>query len=50
MAAGFRAMQETVGFAEHALEVMEELGATIVDCDTGDVFEYTDDEFTALLV
>jgi len=39
----------TVGFAEHALRVMEELGATIVDCDTGDVFEYTDDEFTALL-
>jgi amidase len=28
---------------------MEELGATVVDCDTGDVFEYTDDEFTALL-
>ena len=28
---------------------MEELGATIVDCDTGDVFAYTDDEFTALL-
>jgi len=39
----------TVGFAEHALDVMESLGATIVDCDTGDVFEYTDDEFTALL-
>lgn len=39
----------TVGFAEHALDVMQELGATIVDCDTGDVFEYTDDEFTALL-
>src|SRR4051794_9817974 len=39
----------TVGFAEHALNVMEGLGATIVDCDTGDVFEYTDDEFTALL-
>lgn len=39
----------TVGFAEHALHVMEQLGATIVDCDTGDVFEYTDDEFTALL-
>src|SRR6185503_6429376 len=38
----------TVGFAEHALEVMADLGATIVDCDTGDVFEYTDDEFTAL--
>jgi amidase len=39
----------TVGFAEHALEVMADLGATIVDCDTGDVFAYTDDEFTALL-
>jgi len=39
----------TVGFAEHALQVMADLGATIVDCDTGDVFEYTDDEFTALL-
>ena len=41
--------QSSVGFAEHALDVMAELGATIVDCDTGDVFEYTDDEFTALL-
>jgi amidase len=39
----------TVGFAEHALSVMESLGATIVDTDTGDVFAYTDDEFTALL-
>jgi len=38
-----------VGFAEHALEAMRALGATVVDCDTGDVFEYTDDEFTALL-
>jgi amidase len=41
--------QSTVGYAEHALQVMQDLGATIVDCDTGDVFEYTDDEFTALL-
>jgi amidase len=41
--------EETVAFAEHALEVMESLGATIVDTDTGDVFAYTDDEFTALL-
>src|SRR6266700_3922977 len=40
---------ETVEFAEHALSVMESLGATIVDTDTGDVFAYTDDEFTALL-
>jgi amidase len=39
----------TVGYAEHALQVMKDLGATIVDCDTGDVFQYTDDEFTALL-
>src|SRR4030095_12265995 len=41
--------EHTVAFAEHALIVMETLGATIVDCDTGDVFAYTDDEFTALL-
>jgi amidase len=41
--------QSTVGYAEHALHVMEHLGATIVDCDTGDVFQYTNDEFTALL-
>ena len=41
--------QHTVRFAEHALDVMESLGATIVDKDTGDVFQYTDDEFTALL-
>jgi amidase len=41
--------QGAVGFAQHALDVMADLGATIVDCDTGDVFEYTDDEFTALL-
>jgi amidase len=39
----------TVGYAQHALEVMQYLGATIVDCDTGDVFAYTNDEFTALL-
>jgi amidase len=41
--------QDTVAFAENALSVMESLGATIVDTDTGDVFAYTDDEFTALL-
>ena len=39
----------TVAFAENALSVMESLGATIVDVDTGDVFDYTGDEFTALL-
>lgn len=41
--------EETVAFAEHALDVMQSLGATIVDTDTGDVFAYTADEFTALL-
>src|SRR4030095_1893537 len=41
--------EETVAFAENALDVMESLGATIVDTDTGDVFAYTGDEFTALL-
>ncbi len=41
--------EETVAFAENALAVMESLGATIVDTDTGDVFAYTADEFTALL-
>ncbi|HEY6111938.1 MAG TPA: amidase family protein [Chthoniobacterales bacterium] len=40
---------ETVKFANQALEVMQSLGATIVDTDTGDVFAYTDDEFAALL-
>ena len=39
----------TVGFAENALDVMESLGATVVDVDTGNVFDYTGDEFTALL-
>ncbi len=41
--------EHTVAFAENALAVMASLGATIVDTDTGDVFAYTDDEFTALL-
>src|SRR5437764_4156335 len=41
--------EETVHFANHALDVMAGLGATIVDTDTGDVFAYTGDEFTALL-
>jgi amidase len=41
--------EETVAFAENALNVMQSLGATIVDTDTGDAFVFTDDEFTALL-
>jgi amidase len=39
----------TVAFAETALSVMESLGATVVDVDTGDVFAYNGDESTALL-
>jgi amidase len=39
----------TVAFAENALSVMESLGATVVDVDTGDVFAYSGDEVTALL-
>jgi amidase len=39
----------TVDFANNALAVMQSLGATILPTDTGDVFAYTDDEFTALL-
>src|SRR5437870_2293499 len=41
--------EETVNFANHALDVMASLGATIVNTDTGDVFAYNGDEFTALL-
>jgi len=46
---GYPGDEDTVAFAEHALDVMESLGATIVDTDTGDVFAYSNDEFTALL-
>jgi amidase len=46
---GIAGDEETVAFAENALDVMASLGATIVDTDTGDVFAYTNDEFTALL-
>jgi amidase len=39
----------TVAFAQNALSVMESLGATVVDVDTGDVFAYNGDESTALM-
>jgi amidase len=39
----------TVAFAQNALSVMESLGATVIDVDTGDVFAYNGDESTALL-
>src|SRR5438552_4955912 len=41
--------EQTVAFAENALTVMQGLGATVVDVNTGDVFAYNGDEFTALL-
>ena len=41
--------ETTVAFAENALAVMQSLGATVVDTDSGDIFAYSDDEFTALL-
>src|SRR5438034_2213622 len=46
---GIPGAELTVNFANHALDVMASLGATIVDTDTGDVFAYNGDEFTALL-
>jgi len=33
-----------------ALDVLVALGATLVPCDTGDIFAYFDDEFTVLLM
>ena len=41
--------EETVAFAENALTVMQSLGATVIDVDTGDIFAVLNDEFTALL-
>lgn len=40
---------DIVPVVEQALDTMSRLGATIVDTDTGDVFEYFDAEFTVLL-
>src|SRR5438093_168557 len=39
----------TVAFAGNAPSVMESLGATVVDVDTGDVFAYNGHRFSALL-
>ena len=40
---------DTVAFADHALDVMASLGATIVHTDSGAIENYSGDEFTALL-
>jgi amidase len=41
---------DLVAVAEQGLNAMEDLGATVVDTDTGDPFAYFDAEFTVLLV
>ena len=40
---------DLVALAETALDAMRDLGATLVDTDTGDPFAYSDAEFTVLL-
>jgi amidase len=46
---GFPGDADTLPFFERALDAMASLGATLVDTDTGDIFSYFGDEFTALL-
>ena len=46
---GFPGDADTLPFFEQALDAMTALGATLVDTDTGDIFSYFGDEFTALL-
>ena len=46
---GFPGDADTLPFVELALDAMASLGATLVDTDTGDIFSYFGDEFTALL-
>jgi amidase len=46
---GFTGDDDTLPLAQQALKAMAELGATLVDTDTGDPFAYGNDEFTALL-
>src|SRR6201993_4235462 len=41
--------EQSVALADHALDVMHSLGATIVDTDSGAIEDYFGDEFTALL-
>jgi amidase len=41
--------EQSVALADHALDVMASLGATIVDTDSGAIEDYFGDEFTALL-
>jgi amidase len=46
---GFPGDDDTLPFVQQALDAMVGLGATLVPTDTGDIFAYFGDEFTALL-
>ena len=46
---GFPGDSDTLPYFDQALATMASLGATLVDTDTGDIFSYSGDEFTALL-
>lgn len=45
---GYPGDQDTLPTFEHALAMIDALGADLVETDTGDPFAYTGDEFTAL--
>jgi amidase len=45
---GFPGDADTLPFFDQALAAITALGATLVDTDTGDIFAYGGDEFTAL--
>lgn len=45
---GYPGDDDTLPFFDLAVATMAALGATIVDTDTGDIYEYGGDEFTAL--
>ena len=46
---GFPGDDDTLPLFQQALDAMTALGATLIDTDTGDIFSYFGDEFTALL-
>jgi amidase len=46
---GFPGDEDSVPLVEHALDVMQSLGATIVPTDTGDIFNVVADEFFCLI-
>ncbi|MEO8751195.1 MAG: amidase family protein [Casimicrobiaceae bacterium] len=46
---GYPGDGDTLAYFDQALAAMQSLGATLVDTDTGDIYSYFGDEFTALL-